>query len=435
MKSLRSIVIILMVLLQASAVVWAKPDNLQEPLIKVGLAVQQSQVTVSADTAFSLAAAAGKWRNNYQAKEKVIITVKDGRLLVNGTPAAPIVRIGFTMPKRGAADQEQLIQEAGKRNQQDQFLQVNGKRYRGVLEIRQTGKAAMTVINILPLEAYLYGVVPEEVSPSWPLEAVKAQAVAARSYAYTSINKHQSQDFDVCPTVHCQVYGGRDSEAARSNQAVDETRGMMATYRGNVITTFFHASSGGHTENSEHVWGTPLPYLKGVRDFDQTSPRYTWERRVPIAELSEKMQKNGFSVGVVTRVELSPLTKQPVTAADRGVSGRVKTIKITGTAGTVQISGAKFGSLLGLPSLLFELSLSQEGSVPAMAKKSAGRRPAKHAAPDTLLVSGRGAGHGIGLSQWGAKAMAEKAPSGNKQYYQEILTHYYQGVKIQRCYK
>jgi stage II sporulation protein D len=209
----------------------------------------------------------------------------------------------------------------------------------------------------------------------------------------------------------------------------------MATYQGTVITAFFHASSGGYTENSENVWGTQLPYLRGVRDFDQESPRFVWERRISIAKLTEMLRINGSAVGEVTRIELSPLTQQPVKSVDRGISGRVKTIKIMGTAGQVQLSGPQFCSLLGLPSSLFDVSVVRGEAVPAFAGKSVGRRFVQDSSRDILLLSGRGSGHGIGLSQWGAKAMAEKAPAGSNQYYKEILAYYYPGATIQRWYK
>jgi stage II sporulation protein D len=393
---------------------------------------------VSADTVFFLLAdGANDFKKSYQAKENVSIAAQGGRLTVNGvSTAASVIRLGFSAsPNRGHGDKlEQAVSEADSLNQQGMFSQLNGKRYRGVLEIRRhAGGNTLTVINSLPMEAYLYGVIPKEISPAWPMEAVRAQAVAARSYAFASGSKHQDQGFDVCPTVHCQVYGGRDSEAARSNQAVDETRGMMATYQGSVITAFFHASSGGHTENSENVWGTPVPYLRGVRDFDQESPRFSWDRRISIAKLTELLQTTGLAVGQVTSIELSPLTTQPIKAADRGVSGRVKTIKITGTAGTVQLSGAKISSLLNLPSTLFAISIARGETAPT--GKSAGRWLVQDPSRDILFLSGRGSGHGIGLSQWGAKAMAEKAPPDSNQFYKEILAHYYSGTTIQRWYK
>ncbi|MDU4960656.1 MAG: SpoIID/LytB domain-containing protein [Sporomusaceae bacterium] len=421
----RIIGISLFILLFACGSVWAKPAN-EEPLIRVGLLTGQSSVTVAADASFYLLTDnRSGGQKAYRAGEKLTIAVAGGRLTVNGaTVPGAAVRLAFS----AASGAE--VNEAGKSNRQGRFLLVNGKRYRGIVEIRRQ-EQGLTVINILPLEDYLYGVVPREIPPAWPLEAVRAQAVAARSYALASGSKHAAQGFDVCTTVDCQVYGGRDAEAERSNQAVDDTRGMVLTYQGKVITAFFHASSGGHTENSENVWGGALPYLRGVPDFDQQSPRFSWERRVGLARLTELLRSTG--VGEITAIALSPLGRQPVKADDRGVSGRVKTVVISGKTGSVRLSGAQLSSLLGLPSTLFEVAVVRDGT--ATASRGNGRWQVKDIKRDTLLLSGRGAGHGVGMSQWGAKAMAEKAPAGSKAAYKAILAHYYPGTTVDNWYK
>jgi stage II sporulation protein D len=202
MKLFRIVLIAVALLLGTPLCVWAKASELQEPLIKVGLAVQQSKVTVSADTAFFLLAdEASNVKKAYQANENLSISVQGDRLTVNGIPAASsVLRLSISAPaNRGHGGKlEQAVREMDSLNQQGQFAQLNGKRYRGVIEIRrQAGKSTLTAINILPLEAYLYGVIPKEISPAWPMESIKAQAVAARSYAFTGVGKHQEQGFDV----------------------------------------------------------------------------------------------------------------------------------------------------------------------------------------------------------------------------------------------
>jgi stage II sporulation protein D len=231
------------------------------------------------------------------------------------------------------------------------------------------------------------------------------------------------------------MYGGLDSEATRSNQAVDETRGMMVTYKGNVITAFFHASSGGHTESSENVWGSQVPYLRGVPDFDQASPRFSWERRVGAAKLAELLRVNGYGIGSVKTIELSPLTRQPVVATDRGLSGRVKRIIIKGSVGSVQLSGGQMSSLLGLPSTLIDMELIRDGDHSFVANTQSSRLSFQDPAQDILLIRGKGSGHGIGLSQWGAKAMADKDKTGNNLFYKEILMHYYSGATVLQWYQ
>ena len=439
MRPYRILVIILLLLLGAMPCLAGKQKSQSEPMIKVGLAVGQKQLSVSADAAFFLIGETSSDTKPYVAKEKVVISMQEGRLAVNGMPVTTtVLRVVFAAStSRGHGDQlEQANANAASVNRQGQFTQLNGKRYRGLIEIRrQPGKTGLTAVNTLPLEAYLYGVVPKEISPVWQLEALKAQAVAARSYAFASVGKHQDQGFDVCTTVHCQVYGGLDSEAITSNQAVDETRGMMVTYKGNVITAFFHASSGGHTESSENVWGSPVPYLRGVPDFDQASPRFTWERRESAKKFTDLLRVNGYDIGNITAIEVTPLTRQPVVAADRGISGRLKKITIKGTAGRVQLTGGKMISLLGLPSTLFDVDIIRNGDNSVAANTQSSLHTVQNPEQDILLIRGQGSGHGIGLSQWGAKAMADSEKTGNNQFYKDILAHYYSGAIVQQWYQ
>ncbi len=160
--------------------------------------------------------------------------------------------------------------------------------YRGRLRVvHLTG--GLEIVNTLPLESYLLGVVPRESPASWPIEALKAQAVAARSYAYRSTGG--SGSFDVYCTTASQMYGGADGETAATNKAVTATKGIVPTYQGTPIVAYFFSTSGGHTENIENVWtsAAPVPYLKGVSDpYDTTSPYHAWPddpiRRTPAAD-------------------------------------------------------------------------------------------------------------------------------------------------------
>lgn len=154
---------------------------------------------------------------------------------------------------------------------------VNGKRYRGSLII-QPHKAGLTVINRLLIDEYLYGVVPEEMPASWNSEALKAQAVAARTFAiYDKLDrKHTKEGFDVCATTDCQVYGGMDSEAITTNKAIDATKGEVIVYLNQPICSVFHAASGGQTDDSINVWNVNVPYLRAVEDKDEQSPYQNW---------------------------------------------------------------------------------------------------------------------------------------------------------------
>ncbi len=320
----------------------------------------------------------------------------------------------------------------------------------------------MTVVNTLPIEEYLYGIIAKEISPNWSLEAVKAQAVAARTYALYNRNKHKDDGYDVCATTDCQVYGGRESEVPRTIKAVDSTVGQVILYQGKLIPAYFHSSSGGFTENSENVWGTYLPYLRGVVDYDQKSPQYNWEKQLTPSEIEEALSKAGYNIGTLKAIGISPLTTQSINIIDRGVSGRVKIIRFIGTNGSIQLSGEKLRKILSLKSTLFDVHIilpvqksiefeitdkvGNQGSKkieinlpPTSEKGFVTDRKDIHrisGRPNEIVsISGYGWGHGIGLSQWGAKAMAEKGPQDDPTYFKEILKHYYQGVEIKKLPK
>lgn len=274
-------------------------------------------------------------------------------------------------------------------------------------------RTKLLVVNHVGLEEYLFGVVPNEMSPSWPSEALKAQAVAARTFVLHDLKKHASEGYNVCATTHCQVYRGQKSERASTNEAVTATAGEYLVYNGKTISSLFHASGGGYTENSEYVWGGNVPYLRGVADYDQKSTVYQWETKLTTDKLSSILESRGKGVGAIRAIKLSKLEEPPVKEEDRGVSGRVRTMTIEGENGSVRLSGLEVRSMLGLKSTLFDFD----------------KREFSDEKNETMTIRGFGYGHGLGMSQWGAKAMAEKGE--NKEgLYREILEHYYQGAEL-----
>lgn len=341
----------------------------------------------------------------------------------------------------------------------------DGRRYRGEFQVFKNSAGQLTLINVVPLEDYLLGVVPREMPPSWPAEALKAQAVAARTYALYQIGggKYEDDGFDVVDTTDSQVYGGVNSEDPRSNQAVWDTKDQIVTYNGRVIDAFFHASSGGYTENSENVFSTVLPYIRGVPDFDQDFPGFNWTRVFTLAEMEKAFSQAGYNAGVL--YALSP-------AGPKGVSGRYTAFKLAGSSGSVDVKPSTVRGVLGLRSTLFELIPREEGvgdfrrayegetlvSVAGSpgsegARDEGGtltRRPLAGAVvlgaggvrksvsggtglaalgrqklPGWVEFAGRGWGHGLGLSQWGARGMVLK---GYK--YNQILSYYYSGTAV-----
>lgn len=415
-------------------------------MIRVGILSNIQTVLLSGDTDFDITnGETGKSLGHFSSGAMVTLGVQEKNITINN--------------KKILGTKIHIVKA---KNDNDHFLEVNHKEYRGNMDIHISyGKTGLTVVNVLPTEQYLYGVIGKEISPEWQLEAVKAQTVAARTYAVYNLGKHKIDDYDVCATIDCQVYGGRDNETPRVIKAVTDTAGEVLMYQGKVIPAYFHSSSGGYTENSENVWGTYQPYARGVVDYDQQSPNYKWEKKVTPSELEAALSKAGYHIGKIEAIELVPLTNVPMNVPERGVSGRVKVIRFIGTAGSAQLTGEKTRTILGLKSTLFDISVivPMEKNIEFEIHDSAGMvgnkkveinlPPTKEQGlvtdkqeihrlsgrpNETVLISGFGWGHGLGLSQWGAKGMAEQGPQGDVTYYREILKHYYQGITIKKVF-
>ncbi len=213
--------------------------------------------------------------------------------------------------------------------------------YRGALEVRASSNpGALNAINAVDIESYLRGVVAEESPSSWPLEALKAQAVAARSYALTT--GVSGNGFDAYDDTRSQVYGGVAGETARTDQAVAATANQVVLYQGRVAETFFFSTSGGHTENNENSFlgGTPLPYLRGVPDPNEANAGSSYHRWV------RKFSQRSI------QAELGSLVKgrlRGVQIVKRGVSPRIVRARVVGSGGTTTTTGPELRSRLGLP--------------------------------------------------------------------------------------
>jgi len=272
----------------------------------------------------------------------------------------------------------------------DAIFTLNNKPYRGSLWIRiQAGK--FQAINIVNLEDYLLSVLPSEMPSAWPLEALKAQSIAARSYALANLNKHAKDGYDLGSGTEDQVYRGVLQEKERTNRAVQETTGLVMTHNNKVVPAFYHSSSAGYTES--HPTNTKLTYLKSIHDFDQTSPHSNWRVGFSPSQLALSL---GPSAGRVLGVM----------AVERTQSQRVKTLMLLGDTSNVLVSGDAVRKALKLPSTNFNVICdSQSGN---------------------YLFCGQGFGHGMGMSQWGARSLAEHGWGAG-----EILHHFYKDVRVQ----
>lgn len=368
----------------AKASVTAAQPAKQAPDLRVGLASGRASLTITLAGSKATVQTGSSKTITLAANTAAAIRWQDGAFLVG---------------REKLRGEVLVIRPAAKAGE----LSLDGRRYRGALELRHKG-GGLTAVNIVPVDDYLRSVVPEEMPVDWPAEAIKAQSVAARSFALASRGRHAGESYDLCTTTHCQLYTGTAAEKSASNAAIKATRGEVLTYGGKPIEALFHTDSGGMTENSEDVWGSHVPYLRAAKDTPtKTMP---WTKTISRADLERKLAAKGHDIGKVRSLALSPLAIGRA-AKDRTASGRVKTMTVKGTKGTATLSGTTWRSLLGLKSTLFDAKLTK----------------------DAVTFTGYGSGHGLGISQWGAERMAAKGKS-----YADILHHYYTGITLQQLY-
>jgi stage II sporulation protein D len=329
-------------------------------------------------------------------------------------------------------------------------VRLEGHRHVGALVCWRAGDRVACAVDT-PLEAYLNGVLPGEVPSAWPLEAQKALAVAARTYAQVSRGKHAAEGFDVCDGTHCQMYLGHVPGAARSERAVRETRGLVALSGGQPIRAFYSADCGGRTASNEDVPfpdnpTEPQPYLRSTRDAPQPggpdycskSPHHHWTRLLTAAQIETALNSDPTTA-------IGKLLDVQITEVDP--SGRAKSIEVKGelpaeaTPAEATIPGSA-GPDPGLPgSPGTEPSPGYPRAVtrtmPGYAfRRAVGPRRLKstlftlaRVGADRYRFTGAGYGHGVGLCQIGARGMAEPP---YRRSFRQILAHYYRGVQLAR---
>lgn len=324
-------------------------------------------------------------------------------------------------------------------------LEVEGKEYDGYLTlIEKDGK--LTVINTVELEDYLCSVVGMEMSPSFELEALKAQAVAARTYALRKLCRHENDGFDVCASVHCQAYYGTSAHDKKITQAVMETKGEALYYDDKLIDAVYSATSGGYTESAENVWGTDFPYLRAVPDEYEEEDVYghSWEKTLTSDDATKMMKEKGFDVGFVTDIQIEEATE----------NGAVTKLTVTGTEGEHTFKRESCRNIFASVTLSQAYDITPVTKEPMLYSTSGKiditslyllsfdealkytNRPLYLLTADgvykkdkeenvSYIFKGRGYGHLVGMSQNGANGMAK-----NDFTYDEILLHYYQGAEI-----
>jgi stage II sporulation protein D len=287
------------------------------------------------------------------------------------------------------------------------FLEVDGAAYRGFLEVFVNPLLVPVLVNDLPIEDYLRAVVPIELNPRRfrQIEAIKAQAVAARTYAVSHLNTYARRGFDVFADHRSQAYGGRRVEEPGSDRAVEETRGILAVYKKEPILALYSSTCGGRTEGYRFLFRQgEFPYLKGGMECpDEDSPFHSWEVSIPASRVESSLGAGG-KIGALRNVKITGTTP----------AGRALEMVIQGREGERRLQGYEIRSVLGLRSnYIVKLSVSRDS-----------RRNIRE-----IKLKGKGWGHGVGMCQYGAVGLAAKGYS-----YERILKRYYQGVDLVKSY-
>jgi stage II sporulation protein D len=280
----------------------------------------------------------------------------------------------------------------------DRDLFLGKSRFRGHLDVIKTSDGFLIAVNNLDVESYLYGVLHHEVAPWWPMEALKAQAIAARTYALYERLLNKSRDYDLKSTTSSQVYGGSTNERYRTRRAVDETAGKVLAFQGKIFPAYFHATCAGTTAAASELWKISLPPLGGkvLCGYCRMSPHYSWETKVALSDIEETLTSRGRGVGRI--LSITPISQTP--------SGRVGSIRLIGTGGETVMAAKDFRIWVGgnrVRSTSFSISLKE----------------------DAAIFRGKGWGHGVGLCQWGSLGQALLGRDAKK-----ILNVYYPGSEV-----
>jgi stage II sporulation protein D (peptidoglycan lytic transglycosylase) len=289
------------------------------------------------------------------------------------------------------------VRAAGFRLRSEKPIALNGREYTPPIDVIRTGDG-LAVVNELQLEDYLVGVLRAEIGEKWPLEALRAQAIVARTYAAYHRTIGGAKPYHIVASTANQQYAGRVPPTSPLWGAVRETAGLVLLWEGDLFPAFYHTESGGYTEDPRTVFAARnMPGLKPVRcDFSTGSPHYYWSLDVKLTDLADILRRNEVGVGSVIAIDVS----------ERTPSLRAATVTVHGTGRSVRLRGNDFRRMIGydtFKSTLFAVAVDAPWA----------------------RFSGRGYGHGVGLCQWGAKGMAEQGHTAR-----QILEFYYPGTVL-----
>ena len=405
-------------------------------LIRVALVHNQATAELSCDSDFEVQSGSNK---SILPKGKYFLHIVDGKFVMDEQHA-----FGSTISVHALAGKA--------------LPRLNQRSYKGYLRaLADNGK--ILIVNYVDLEQFLASVLPAKTMVVWPDEGIKAQAIAARSYALYNKRLNRGKQYDLTANDQELPYEGTGPriEKAGITKLIMATRGQyLADAQGLPVEAVTTSSSGGLTEAASGAWGREISYLKSVADYDSDSPDYQWEYRATPALLEGQLAQRGYTVGKLNSVRLSPLDTPD---EDRTATGRVRYLILSGSAGTVKISGAELAEIIGLKSTLFDLETGtpppetlkvpiedrygfEVGSKDIDIKVKEDERPVWNrllrsyhmlsgGKEEKIIFHGKGRGTGLGLSAWGARGMVV---NNEKITASQILQHYYPGthlVKVQ----
>jgi stage II sporulation protein D len=276
-------------------------------------------------------------------------------------------------------------------------IYLDRRLYRGRLEIIKTKQGKLTAVNIIALEEYLKGVLYHEVSHRWPMETLKAQAIASRTYALYQAQENRHRHYHLYSDIGSQVYNGVYAERYRTDMAVDSTAGQVLVFKHKLLPAFFHSTCGGHTEGVSNLWKIDLDALSGTRcDYCRHSPYFSWSCAIDLESLEQALEKSGYRFDSIKGIDISK----------RNSSGRAEYVTIKGYGFSETLLAKDLRHIIG-PSIIrsTNFNINIKGT--------------------KVYFNGKGWGHGVGMCQWGAFAMAKQ-----KKTAKEILAYYYPGAKI-----
>jgi stage II sporulation protein D len=425
------------------------------PILRVGIFLDCKEVTINGEKELHI----------YEISSQKILFIKENNRPLKVTADTSGMKINNQL--YDSIKGIKIVSEDGG------LIQIEDWKYRGEIEII-ADQTSLNVINVIEIEKYLYGVLKKEISPEWPEEVLRAQAIAARTFALANMNKFIEEGYNICATTNSQAYGGVNHEHPATNKAVNDTSGIVLIYQGEPINAVYHSDSGGYTENSEDVWGSYVPYLRSVcSDYEESvsPPNHCWNYSITEQEIVQKLTQQGFQLSSINKIGIGEKTE----------AGRVKSVDIF--ADNHQIFSLKsndFRLLIGptlIRSSLFSIDQTGDGTEESSQDKNSLdtikqekklqqksvkdilkeekdlsiselidllNRP-KVPEPEKVILPeieekkdsgdllftfiGHGNGHGVGLSQWGAYGMASQGYN-----YEDILRYYYQGIQLTKLY-